>query len=121
VGAANDVKTLAQQFCREVVVAVVYIAEAHASDEWPAGYRVSFTQAPNTLEERIGLARNLQGYAGESILVDGIDNAFLRTFSAWPFRYFIIHAGRLALKAQPNPEQFFYNFEAAQTWLAANL
>jgi len=118
VGSACDVKTLKRHF-PSVVFAVVYIAEAHAADEWPAGDSVSFTKAPTSVEERLGLARNLanEQFEGVDVLVDALDNTFLQTFSAWPFRYFVVEGGRLVLKAQPDSREFSYNVMDIEDWL----
>ena len=58
---------------------VVYIQEAHASDEWPVGDLTSVTTQPKSLEHRRELARtaheDLLGGSVE-VLVDDMDNTF---------------------------------------------
>jgi len=39
---------------------MIYITEAHASDEWPVGEKVSICTQPITLQERINFAKKLQ-------------------------------------------------------------
>ena len=58
---------------------VVYIQEAHASDEWPVGDLTSVTTQPKSLSHRRELARtaheDLLGGSVE-VLVDDMDNSF---------------------------------------------
>ena len=96
-----------------VQVVVVYLAEAHAKDQWPVGASVSFCDAPQSMRERVDLASKLyldprnrrqtllptggllggEHGAGLStsvpVLVDSTrDDAFLNTYSAWPLRFY---------------------------------
>ena len=58
---------------------MVYIQEAHASDEWPVGDLTSVTTQPKSLSHRRELARtaheDLLGGSVE-VLVDDMDNSF---------------------------------------------
>ena len=58
---------------------MVYIQEAHASDEWPVGDLTSVTTQPKSLSHRRELARtaheDLLGGSVE-VLVDDMDNTF---------------------------------------------
>jgi len=49
---------------------VVYVAEAHARDEWPVGESVSFCDAPKTLAERVALLQVRQARKKESRVMD---------------------------------------------------
>jgi hypothetical protein len=91
---------------------IVYIAEAHALDEWHlesnerAG--VCYRQ-PTTLEERLALARLVEGTLGLTIptLVDGMDNAVNETFAGWPERIYIVGTdGRIVYQGGPGPYEF---------------
>lgn len=99
----------------------VYIAEAHAVDEWQtesneeAGIRV---RQHVTLEERVAEARAGALRLGLSmpVLVDGIENTVSEAFAAWPERVYVIAAdGRIAFKGGPGPWEF--DPEAARTAL----
>ena len=81
----------------------VYIAEAHATDEWPMGDHVALTQ-PRSLVERIANARTFKKATGFGVplFADGIANGFMAAFSAHPERYFIVQRGMLVWKAQPS-------------------
>lgn len=101
---------------------MVYIAEAHARDQWPVGSQVSFCDAPTSLEARVALARQL--YAAQPdlahlpCLVDGMADSFLEAFAAWPLRLFVLHRGKLAFKAAPKDGE--YDLADLEAWLTAN-
>lgn len=92
---------------------VVYIAGAHAADEWqrPANLEDAdycFRQ-PATFEARCTAARLMTPKLGLTIptLVDGMDNAASHAFSAWPERIYVIdREGRVAHPGAPGPWGF---------------
>ncbi|PRW59105.1 iodothyronine deiodinase [Chlorella sorokiniana] len=88
----------------------VYITEAHAQDEWPitsARYtpdrKPVILNQPRTVEERFAAAAHFVQQFGfqPPMLVDPIDNPFDAAFAPWPLRFYILHRGRIAYKAQP--------------------
>ncbi|MBM2823596.1 MAG: Iodothyronine deiodinase [Thermoleophilia bacterium] len=90
----------------------VYIAEAHAVDQWQtdsndeAGIRVL---QHTTLEDRVAEALAGAQRLGLSmpVLVDGMENAVSEAFAAWPERIYVIGAdGRIAFKGGPGPWEF---------------
>ena len=91
-------------------MALVYIMEAHATDEWPIlDTDTTFTQH-TSIEERRAAAEFtcgqypvLQSEAGfgDEVYLDPIDNAFNSAYASWPLRYWILKDGRLAFKAMP--------------------
>ena len=95
---------LAQLYEGKALFAGVYIAEAHAADEWPVGARVSFCNQPRTLEERVALAKSFrERFEGSfPLLADTMDNQFMDAFAAWPYRFYIVQGGKVALKAMPD-------------------
>ena len=107
-------------------LAIVYIAEAHAADEWPinstrcAGPGNSVLR-PTSLAQRCTLARRMVHAlqlqeSGRPVYADGIDDAFLEAYAAWPIRLFgIDRQGRLAQIAQP--EQGSFRLPALREWL----
>jgi len=98
----------------------VYITEAHARDEWPVGQNVSFCNQPKTLDQRLSLANRLTTELDcpAHVVVDKMDDEFMKTFAAWPFRYYIVHKGKIALKAQPAVSSYGYTFERdLREWL----
>lgn len=78
---------------------MVYIAEAHTIDGWQTlsneqeGIRI--LQA-TTFEERLAAAQRCADSLPMTIpiLVDGMDNAAMETFSAWPERIYIADSQR---------------------------
>ena len=114
----------------------VYIAEAHACDEWPIAQLGAGEIARHiTLEQRRAAALQLQAspYAlrepwevtldtlGESATADidgahGSDaDAFDRVFASWPFRFWVLVDGRIALKPQPHDAS--YDIGELERWL----
>ena len=61
---AHDLSVLKTQYGDRCVFLSVYIAEAHAADEWPVGARISFCNQPRHIGERVALAASfVQKYA----------------------------------------------------------
>jgi len=81
----------------------VYIIEAHARDQWPAG-KISTCTQPTTNQERLELANTLVESKQVTIplLVDPIENGFEEAFAAWPIRFYILHQEKVLFKAQPS-------------------
>jgi hypothetical protein len=87
---------------RRADVALVYISEAHARDEWPVGNPLRIAQ-PATTAERCAIARRLlretaaaaaAAAAGVAVYVDGAEeNGFDEAFHAWPTRFYALKGG----------------------------
>jgi len=97
----------------------VYITEAHARDEWPAGSKLSTCSQPTTREERLALANQLVESKQMSMpmLVDDIDNRFEQVFAAWPVRFYVLQNGIVAFKAQPTAFMNGYDFDEVARFL----
>ncbi len=83
----------------------VYIEEAHASDEWPIGSRISYAQ-PKCDVDRIRIADDFIRATGYRIplLVDpvSLNNPFSTVYSPWPIRFYVIdQQKKLCYIAQP--------------------
>lgn len=79
----------------------IYLREAHAFDVWPIdGPRV---MEPTTTEQRVNVATQFKETCGLEwpIAVDGVEDAFLKAYSPWPFRLFVFRDSELTLKSQP--------------------
>ncbi|CAF1307332.1 unnamed protein product [Adineta steineri] len=98
----------------------IYIAEAHARDEWPVGKTISCIDQPTTLAERLNNAQQFKkNFNFEMLmLVDNMDNTFHTTYGSWPFRLFVIYDGKLVLKAEPDKETFTYDMNEIDNWIA---
>lgn len=97
----------------------VYIAEAHARDQWPVGKTISCIDQPTTLAERLNNAREFRKNFNFQMpmLVDNMENNFHHTYGSWPFRFFVIHDGKLILKAQPDEKVFTYDMNEIDHWI----
>ena len=78
---------------------VVYIAEAHAVDEWQAGANEAEgieVEQHTTFAARLDAAKMCADKLGLAVptLVDGMDDAALEAFSAWPERIYIADTTR---------------------------
>ena len=94
---------------------LVYIAEAHASDVWPINSSAcagpaNSVRRPTTLAERRAVAARmlvaLPCLAPLPLLVDGLDDAFLRAMAAWPVRLYGARGGLLERIGQPHQAAF---------------
>lgn len=107
---------------------MVYIAEAHASDEWPINSSrcagpANSVRRPTSLIEREAIARRMVSAmrlddGGPPVYVDGMDDAFLEAYAAWPVRlYGVSKDGRLAHIA--HPEDATFHLPRLRDWLLA--
>ena len=91
---------------------MVYIAEAHAEDEWQLESNEQegvLIRQHTSFAERLAAARRCATELGLSlpILVDGMGDAAAVAFAAWPERIYIVGAdGRIAYKGGPGPFEF---------------
>jgi len=95
----NDLKS--RRSANEIRFLCVYIREAHAVDVWPIdGPEV---REPQTTAERVQIALEFQRNCSLSwpVAVDGIEDAFLRHFAPWPFRFYVFRGDKLEFKSSP--------------------
>lgn len=80
----------------EVDFLTIYIKEAHASDEWKLGNIIDIPQHKN-LNDRCEAAKLLTKKYNylSPVVVDTMDNAFMREMASWPERYYIIKDGKI--------------------------
>ena len=96
----------ARDFAATARLAMLYIQEAHAQDEWPiSSARLSRTGAPilinqhRTMQERLGACRDFVRDFGIStehieVAVDAVQgNPFQTAYAAWPIRWYIFQQG----------------------------
>lgn len=97
----------------------IYIAEAHARDQWPAGKTISCVDQPTELEQRLENARRFREKFDFQMpmLVDSMDNTFHKTYGSWPFRFYIINDGKLVLKAEPGETTYTYDLDEVDHWI----
>ncbi|MFQ5502622.1 MAG: deiodinase-like protein [Phycisphaerae bacterium] len=103
-------------------VYIVYISEAHASDDsWPVPYakELGITEHKN-FGERCAVAEKLVKDKKLTIpcLIDNMDNAAEKAYQGWPDRVFLIRKdGKLAVAAKRGPWGFKPALKAATKWL----
>jgi type I thyroxine 5'-deiodinase len=91
---------------------IVYIAEAHAEDGWQARSNEAegiIIKQHTTLADRQAAARRCARELELTIpmLVDGMDDAACRAFSAWPERIYILGTdGRVLYQGGHGPYDF---------------
>ena len=91
---------------------VVYIAEAHAEDGWQTRSNEEegvVIRQHTSIEERRRAAQRCAVELGLTIpmLLDGMDDAACRAFSAWPERIYILDGeGRVAYQGGHGPYDF---------------
>ena len=90
----------------------VYIAEAHATDEWQlqSNHDDNVLIAQHTtIEERFAAARAGVARLGLTmpVFVDEMDDAVSEAFAAWPERIYVVGGdGRIAFQGGPGPWEF---------------
>lgn len=85
-------------------IVVVYLREAHATDEWPMGNHVQVKQARCFQERALAASQfvTATNLTVTSIFVDNEEDKFMHLLSAHPQRFFVIDCqGVLRLKAAP--------------------
>ena len=116
----RDIKQLARDFASRADFLLVYVAEAHAADEWPVGNPIRYNQ-PQTIDERLRIARDFVAKfeiadAGVPLVVDDMrsgtvqtddsivaeDNPVDAAYAIWPTRFYVVQGGVVRYKAQPD-------------------
>ena len=97
-----------------------YITEAHVRNGWPARKTISCFDQPRTLSERLENARQFQRNFNFqiSILVDSMKNRFHNIYGSWPFRFYVIHHGRLVFKAERDQTDLANYIDEVDQWIA---
>ena len=102
---------------------MVYIREAHPTDGWvvPRNEKQGIAfKDPATLGERARMAETACSSLKIEIpcLVDGIDDAVNKAYSAWPDRVYIVdRSGKIAVMGAQGPAGFAPSVIEAKTWL----
>lgn len=96
---------LQRRWCAHVHFHLVYLAEAHAQNQWPIGSHIKIS-AHRTLDDRRAAAQQLVqelAWSVDAIPVwcDNMHDTFLETLAAWPLRFYIVHEQRFRYIAEP--------------------
>jgi len=118
-GSLNE---LVETFHNCVNFVFVYIAEAHACDEWPINQLEEELPRHQTLADRQVAASKfvteLPLHNAFHIVLDTMDNAFDSAFASWPFRFWGILNRKIALK--PQPKDATYDVTELAKWLESH-
>lgn len=110
---------IAQRFEKAASFVFVYIAEAHACDEWPINQLDNEIPRHQTIGDRRAAAESFVHafplHQAFEVVLDTMEDAFNREFASWPFRFWIILDGRVALK--PLPQAAAYDVNELGRWL----
>ena len=110
-----------EAFADRATFRIVYIAEAHSEDGWQTASNreegVIIRQHQTLAERRTAACRCARELSLTiPMLLDGMDDAAHRAFSAWPERIYIVgQSGRIAYRGGHGP--FDFDPEEARTAL----
>ncbi|KAL3837499.1 hypothetical protein ACJMK2_022851 [Sinanodonta woodiana] len=95
---------------------IVYIAEAHATDEWIVNGNKYRINRHKKIEERLAAASILKEKNPPCpIVVDTMSNDANHKYAAYPERLYIVHNGFIAYQGAEGP--FGYDVKEVETWL----
>jgi hypothetical protein len=118
----NDLNALSQSYKDKVNIIMIYISEAHASDEWPIS-RYTCTQH-KTVEERLNAANRMkQRFDCQfKIFVDSIDtdSSFESKYLGWPERGYIFYKNKLEYVSYAGVNSRMFWFNEMKEWLEKN-
>jgi hypothetical protein len=119
----HEINELVERFswCSNIHFTVIYILEAHATDEWPL-YALPMeyeTTQHRSMEERIMRANLLPElfslHPNIKIFVDNEHDIFTDVLCSWPFRYWIIRNDIIVNKMMP--EGYEITIDSLTEWL----
>jgi|Transcript_3420 hypothetical protein len=126
-----DIALLRKKCGADVRFVFVYVAEAHAADEWPISsgrYNQErgpvMVNKPGTQAERVGLAQRMirdfpLGMGSfDEVVVDDIEagDQFENAYAPWPFRFWGVRASGV-VDFVAHPQHASYDFSAIQSWV----
>jgi hypothetical protein len=102
---------------------IVYIKEAHPSNGWvmPENEQIGIAvKDPRSYRERTAVAAKACSVLNTKLpcLIDGLNNAVNKAYSAWPDRIFIVDtAGKIAVLGGQGPFGFEPSVLEARAWM----
>lgn len=124
-GSAEALKALQQRFGAQIPFLLVYIREAHASDQWQStrNERENVVLSPaSTIGQKREYARicSRKLHLDFPAVVDGMEGAVESAYQAWPSRVFVIGKDGRILYSTRLTELDFHPEEMAQVLAAAS-
>jgi hypothetical protein len=101
---------LQDRFAARCDFLLIYVVEAHATDQWPIGQPAAFCQRQaRTAAERCAAARLMLApplSCRLPVLCDAMDNGLEQAFRAWPLRFVIVRGDRVEWVAVPRGDMY---------------
>jgi type I thyroxine 5'-deiodinase len=102
---------MAKKYAGKAQFLIVYIKEAHPSDDWASKVRsdLAYIKDPTNLFERSQVAATCMSDLEINIpcVIDDMENTSARAYRGWPDRLFIVGTdGKLAYVGGPGPFGF---------------
>ncbi len=102
---------MAKTYENEAQFLIVYIKEAHPSDDWASrvNSKISYIKDPTSYFERAQVANTCMAQLEINLpcLVDNMENQTARAYRAWPDRLFVVDKdGKLSYVGKPGPFGF---------------
>ena len=101
----------------------VYLAEAHALDEWPISEAPRDVRQHRSVGERLTAARDMLSelelappLAANFYVDDYPSNSFNAAYASWPLRFWVLNKREVLLK--PMPKDAMYDLGELEAWLA---
>jgi len=95
----------------------IYVAEAHAGDEWPIGSQRFDVPQAKTMQMRNDAAARLpelQGTLPWKVCLDSMDDRFAMDWGSWPTRFYILEWELVRYVSKPDMcAQNLHELEAA--------
>lgn len=112
----NDFSEVVRDFEEVADFLIVYICEAHPTDEWRWNNNVEIQQH-RTIQERLEAAEMLKkkSKCSAPVVVDTMANKTNSAYGAWPERFFIIQEGKLVYVGGTGP--YNYSLPEVRSWL----
>jgi len=112
----HDLAKIVRDFEEVADFAIVYICEAHPTDEWYWQNNVEIAQH-KSLKERCEAAENMKNSSRCTVpvLVDTMADEATQAYGAFPERLVIVHHGRIVYLGGNGP--YKYNLTEARRWL----
>jgi len=116
--ALNGFNAVMKKYQKNVDFKIIYIAEAHSSDEWALKIDVQpDVNQPKTMEERMDACKVMVDSINfdVDVFVDSMKNSACTTFGAMPERLFVLKDGPVEFIGGTGPQN--YSLEALTDFL----